>query len=202
MKKLSIFVSFTLFVTTTLMAGDSLKPGDAAMDFSLKDVNGKMVSLSQMKETKGFIVVFTSITCPVASKYEQRIINLNDQFSSKGYPVIAINSNDEKVSPGDSYENMQRVVREKGYKFEYLRDEDQDVAREYGATNTPHVYVLSWKEGKLMVEYVGAIDNNVDDPAKADKKYVEDAVNALLKGDDLTVSSTKAVGCSIKWKKA
>ena len=202
MKKLSLFVSFMLFVTPALMAGDSLKPGDAAMDFSLRDISGKTFSLFQMKDTKGFIVVFTSITCPVASKYEQRIINLNDQFSSMGYPVIAINSNDEKVSPGDSYENMQRVVREKGYKFKYLRDEDQDVAKEYGATNTPHVYVLSWKEGKLMVEYVGAIDNNIDDPVRADKKYVEDAVNALLKGQEITVSSTKAVGCSIKWKKA
>jgi peroxiredoxin len=202
MKKLSLFVSFMLFVTPALMAGDSLKPGDAAKDFSLRDISGKTFSLFQMKDTKGFIVVFTSITCPVASKYEQRIINLNDQFSSMGYPVIAINSNDEKVSSGDSYENMQRVAREKGYKFKYLRDEDQDVAKEYGATNTPHVYVLSWKEGKLMVEYVGAIDNNVDDPVRADKKYVEDAVNALLKGQEITVSSTKAVGCSIKWKKA
>jgi peroxiredoxin len=200
MKKIALLVSFMMLVTAGLMAGESLKPGDAAMDFNLRDVSGKMFSLSQMKNTKGFIVVFTSITCPVSSKYEQRIINLNDRFAAKGYPVIAINSNDSNVSPGDSYENMQRVAREKGYTFEYLRDEDQEVAREYGATNTPHVYVLSWKNGKLMVEYVGAIDNNVDDPARADKKYVEDAVNALLKGEALTVSSTKAVGCSIKWK--
>jgi len=80
-------------------------------------------------------------------------------------------------------------------------DETQEVARRYGATNTPHVYILSKKIGKLVVEYVGAIDNNADDASAADKKYAEDALNSLLKGESVAVSGTRAIGCSIKWKK-
>jgi len=95
---------------------------------------------------------------------------------------------------------MKKVASEKGYAFTYLRDESQDVAKSYGATNTPHVYVLSKKGENLKVEYVGAIDNNSDDATKANKTYVADAVNSLLKGESVTVPSTKAIGCSIKWK--
>jgi hypothetical protein len=96
---------------------------------------------------------------------------------------------------------MKKLASDKGFGFEYLYDESQNVAREYGATNTPHVYVLSKEGGKLKVEYVGAIDNNADDASRADKHYVKDAVNAILGGDQVQVTSTRAIGCGIKWKK-
>jgi peroxiredoxin len=201
MKKLIFLFTGVLFLTTIINAAESYKPGDAIPDISLKNLKGDMVSFSQYKDAKGFIVVFSCNTCPVVKKYQQRIIDLNDQFSGKGYPVIAINSNDKSVSPGDSYEDMKSLAKSKGFAFEYLYDENQEIARLWGATNTPHVYVLSKKEGKLIVEYVGAIDNNSDEPDKADKKYVVNAVNALLKKEQIAVTSTKAVGCSIKWKK-
>jgi len=202
MKK--VFILFTCSIMTTLMATASgpFKAGDSATDFSLKNVDGKFVSLSQFEDAKGFIVVFSCNTCPMVKKYEERIIDLNKEFSGKGYPVIAINSNDRNISPGDSYEEMKKLATEKQYDFEYLYDESQEVAKQYGATNTPHVYVLSKNEGKLKVEYVGAIDNNADEASKADKKYVHDAVNALLKGEQAPVAGTKAIGCGIKWKKA
>jgi len=177
------------------------RAGDNASDFSLKSVKGEMVSLSEMENARGFIVVFTSNVCPVAKKYEQRVIDLHREFSAKGYPVVAINSNDPEVNPGDSFEEMKKVSSDKGYAFTYLRDESQAVARLYGATNTPHVYVLSKKGENLKVEYVGSIDNNADDAAKANKTFVSDAVNSLLKGDKVPVTSTKAIGCSIKWKR-
>jgi peroxiredoxin len=202
MKKLILLFTGSLMLAISVSASGPFKAGDPASDFSLKNVNGKYVSLSQIENAKGFIVVFACNTCPMVKKYEERIIELNEEFSGKGYPVIAINSNDKGVSPGDSYEGMQKLAAEKGYKFEYLYDESQDVAKQYGATNTPHVYVLSKKDGKLKVEYVGAIDNNADDASKADKKYVHDAVNALLKGEQAPVAGTKAIGCGIKWKKA
>lgn len=202
MKKLILLFAGTLIISVLASASGPFKAGDKASDFSLKNVSGKSVSLSQFEDAKGFIVVFSCNTCPMVKKYEDRIIELNEQFSSKGFPVIAINSNDSKVSPGDSYEGMKKLVSEKGYKFEYLYDESQEVAKQYGATNTPHVYVLSKKDGELKVEYVGAIDNNSDEAAKADKKYVHDAVNAVLKGQQAPVAGTKAVGCGIKWKKA
>jgi len=202
MKKLIL-----LFVGAFVISGIAIgvapyKAGDQVTDFNLKNVNGEMVSLQQFNDAKGFIVVFTCNTCPVVKKYDQRIIDLNNEFSSKGFPVIAINSNDQSASPGDSFSDMQKTAKSKGYTFPYLYDESQEIAKRFGATNTPHVYILSKKDGQLAVEYAGAIDNNVDDAAKADKKYVAETVNALLKNAPLGVTSTKAVGCGIKWKKS
>jgi len=202
MKKLITLILLKSLFTLMLFAGEPYKAGDTASDFSLKNVKGQMVSLSGFDNARGFIVVFTCNTCPVAKKYEQRVIDLNKKFSNEGFPVIAINSNDKDVSPGDSFEEMKNIAMRDKYDFEYLYDESQSVAKQYGATNTPHVYVLSKKDGVLKVEYTGAIDNNADDPSSADKKYVEDAVNRLLKGEQIAITGTKAIGCSIKWKRA
>jgi len=193
---------FAVFVSVSLLvnAKGPYQPGDIANDFSLKNIDGKVVSLSEFENVSGFILVFTCNTCPTAQRYEQRVIDLDRKFSDKGYPVVAINSNDKSVSPGDSFEEMQKLARTKGYKFDYLYDETQKVAKVYGAANTPTVYVLSKDGDNLMVEYVGAIDNNPGDESMANKKYVEDAVNALLSGNAVRVTSTKAIGCTIKWK--
>jgi peroxiredoxin len=201
MKKLVLLFVHILILSVVAGAKGPYKAGDYASDFNLRSISGKMVSLSQFEDAKGFIVVFACNTCPMVKKYQQRIIDLNNEFKSKGYPVIEINSNDKSVSPGDSFEEMKKLASDKGFGFEYLYDESQNVAREYGATNTPHVYVLSKEGGKLKVEYVGAIDNNADDASRADKHYVKDAVNAILGGDQVQVTSTRAIGCGIKWKK-
>jgi peroxiredoxin len=200
MKKLLLFL-FVVAVSLHTFAESPYKAGDYATDFSLKNLEGKMVSLSQYENAKGFIVVFSCNTCPVVIKYEDRIKELHKEYSGKGYPVVAINSNDKNLSPGDSYDAMKKHAKKNGYAFEYLYDESQDVAKTYGATNTPHVYLLSKQEGKLKVEYVGAVDNNADNGAAADKKYLVDALNNLLKGQQPSVTATKAVGCTIKWKK-
>ncbi len=202
MKKILLFSAAVLMILNTASAFMPYKPGDTADDFTLKNVSGTEVSLSGIANAKGFIVVFMCNTCPVVRAYENRILDLNREFAPKGYPVVAINSNNSSVSPGDSYEAMQKLAKDKGFSFEYLYDESQEVTKKYGATNTPHVYVLSKKGGKLEVEYVGAIDNNPDNASMADKKFVEDAVNALLKGEPVPVAQTKAIGCGIKWKKS
>jgi peroxiredoxin len=199
MKRVLFMTAFAVIFIAAKSEGPYVA-GDYIKDFKLKDVNGKLVSLSQFESAKGFIVVFSCNTCPVVKKYEDRIIGLNDQFSKLGFPVVAINSNDKSVSPGDSYEEMKKHSASKGYKFEYLYDETQDVAKQFGATNTPHVYVLSKNGDQLKVEYVGAIDNNADDGNAADKKYVAETVNDLLKGEKPDVTSTRAIGCTIKWK--
>ena len=200
MKKLVLFLA-VVAISLQSFAGQPYKAGDLATDFSLKNLEGKMVSLSQYEDAKGFIVVFSCNSCPVVIKYEDRIKELHKEYSGKGFPVVAINSNDKNVSPDDSYDAMKKHAKNNGYEFEYLYDESQDVAKTYGATNTPHVYLLSKNEGKLKVEYVGAIDNNADNGASADKKYLADALNKLLMGQQPSVTATKAVGCGIKWKK-
>lgn len=201
MKKLLFVISAVLFLSTAVNAEGPYKASDYVSDFSLKNVRGEMISLSQFETAKGFIVIFSCNTCPVVVKYEDRMKDLHREFSSKGYPVIAINSNDKAISPGDSYDEMQKTAKAKSYPFHYLYDESQEIVKRFGATNTPHVYLLSKEGGRLKVGYIGAIDNNADDASKADKKYVADAINKLLKGEQIAVSGTKAVGCSIKWKK-
>lgn len=198
-----LFISLAAFMMTGLLNGQSqYKAGDIASDFKLRNVKGEVVSLADIKDADGFIVAFWCNTCPVVKKYDQRLQDLHAKYASKGYPVVAINSNDPAVSAGDSFEKMKETAAKLNYRFEYLFDETQEVARKYGATNTPHIYILTWKDGKLVVDYVGAIDNNADNAAAADKKYAEDALNSILKGQAVAVAGTKAVGCGIKWKKS
>lgn len=200
-KTLVLAMTFLVF-----FAGSPLKNGyevgDAATDFNLKNVDGKMVSLSSFKNTKGFILIFDCNTCPYSKAYNDRIQALNKKYASQGFPVIAINSNDPEVSSGDSYEDMVNVAKKKNYEFPYLVDESQSVAKAYGATNTPHVYVLAKENNSLKVAYIGAIDDSARDASAVSKKYVENAVDALLSGKPVPVTKTKAVGCGIKWKSA
>jgi len=179
-------------------ATEVCKVGDFAPDFSLKNVDGKMVSFQNFPQAKGFIVIFTCNHCPYSIAYEDRINALDAKFKSKGFPVIAINPNDSLVNEEDSYSQMIVRAKEKRFSFPYLIDDKQQVFPKYGATRTPHVFVLSRKESKLLVEYIGSIDNNHEEPAKVTEKYVEAAVNALLKGEKPEINFTKAIGCSIK----
>lgn len=201
MKAKTLIASFilSLFVFTGVQA--QYKVGDVVSDFSLKNVDNKNVSLAQYNSAKGFIVVFTCNSCPVAQKYESRVAQLNKEFSSQAFPVIAINSNDVNIAPGDSFAEMQKKAKADNYAFPYLYDESQAVAKQFGATNTPHIYVLAKEGDKVVVKYIGAIDNNADDASKADKKYASDAIYSLIEGKAPAISATKAIGCGIKWKK-
>jgi peroxiredoxin len=176
------------------------KVGDKAIDFNLKNVDGKKVSLSDYKAAKGFIIIFTTNHCPYAVKYEDRINALNVKYDKTGYPVIAINSDDSVDNPGDSYSNMQVRAKDKGFTFPYLLDASQDIAKAYGANKTPQVFLVQKTNDGLIVKYTGAIDDNTEDASAVKQKYVEAAVDALLAGKDVAVTSTKAIGCGIKIK--
>jgi glutathione peroxidase-family protein len=176
------------------------KTGDEVSDFSLKNIDGKMVSLRNYADAKGFIIVFTCNHCPFAKAYESRIIDLDKKYAAKGFPVIAINPNDPNTVPEDSYDNMIARAKEKNYSFPYLFDETQDVAHAFGATRTPHVFVVKKENGKNILKYIGAIDNNSEEPEKVTQRFVEDAVNALLSGKSVPTTETKAIGCTIKWR--
>lgn len=200
MKAIHMMILALWMATATWAQG--LKVGDAAVDFNLKNVDGKMVTLKDFQSSKGVIVVFTCNTCPYSQAYEQRIIDLHKTFASKGYPVVAINPNDPVKQPGDSFDKMIERSKDKGYPFPYLFDETQNVATAYGATRTPHVYLLQKTSTGFQVAYIGAIDDNVETPSAAKNRYVEAAIESLSQGKTPTVTSTKAIGCTIKWKKA
>jgi peroxiredoxin len=177
---------------------EGYKIGDIATDFKLKNVNDKMISLSDFKKAKGFIIIFTCNHCPYSVAYEDRIIELDKKYKDKGYPIIAINPNNPAKEPKDSFELMKVRAKEKGFTFPYLFDDGQKIYPQYGATRTPHVFILNKEKGNLVVSYIGAVDDNYKDATQTKVKYVEVAVDALLKGEKPAISETKAIGCSIK----
>ena len=175
--------------------------GDRVPDFKLKNIDGKMVSLKDFDEAKGFIVIFTCNHCPYAKSYEERIIELDKTYKRDGYPVIAINPNDPKVQPQDGFKEMVTRAKEKGFTFPYLVDDGQKVYPQFGATKTPHVFILKKEGDTNVVRYIGAIDNNYENAAEATEHYVKDAVNSLIKGEPIATTKTVAIGCTIKAKK-
>ena len=206
MKRTFILVVGVLAVVAVLFINAS-KPapgygvGDLAEDFELPNIDGKMVSMAGYSSAKGFIIVFTCNTCPYAKAYESRIIDLDEKYASKGFPVIAINPNDVVKQPGDTMEEMKKRAKNKDYSFPYLRDDSQEVAKSFGATKTPHVYVLNKESGdKYRVEFIGAIDDSPNDPTDVSETYVEDAIEALLSGRKPSITEKRAIGCTIKWK--
>ncbi|HBZ26361.1 MAG TPA: thioredoxin family protein [Rikenellaceae bacterium] len=199
-QKIAGLLLISLFTIGTLSA-QGYKVGDAATDFKLKGVDNKMVSLENHKDAKGFIVIFTCNHCPYSIAYEDRIIALDKKYSPLGYPVVAINPNDPALEPKDSFELMIKRAKEKGFTFPYLFDDGQKIFPQYGATKTPHVFILKKEGAKNIVKYIGAIDDNYKNAADVSKKYVEDAVDALLANREVEVKTTVAIGCSIKVKK-
>ncbi|HKL37387.1 MAG TPA: thioredoxin family protein, partial [Bacteroidales bacterium] len=149
MKKAVLSILFGLMVVPFAL-GQGYDIGDKAMNFRLKNVDGSYVSLSDYQDEKGAIVIFTCNHCPYAQAWEERIIQIDNQFDPKGYPVVAIQPNDPELAPGDSFDNMKKRASQKNYPFPYLMDETQEVYRTYGATATPHVYVLE-NEGKDFI---------------------------------------------------
>jgi peroxiredoxin len=204
MKTLKIFgllvliLSLGAFTLTPDPVVDGYKIGDTATDFSLKNIDGKMVSLADYKDSKGFLVIFTCNTCPYAVAYEDRIIALDKTYKPKGVPVIAINPNNPNIQAGDSFEKMKQRAADKGFTFPYLLDEGQKIFPQYGATRTPHVYLLEKTAEGNIVKYIGAIDDNYQDASKVEDTFVEDAVDAMLAGQEIEVKTTRAIGCNIK----
>ncbi len=195
--KISLFAA-CVALSFTLPKSGGYQIGDTAEDFNLKNVDGKMVALKDYNNVKGYIVVFTCNGCPYAQAYEQRIINLHNKYASQGYPVIAINPNDPNLASADSYDKMQSRAKQKKYPYVYLIDEKQEIFPKFGATRTPHVFVL---DKNKVVKYIGGIDDNADDASAVTIKYVENAIESLKVGKNPEPSLTKAVGCSIKKKR-
>ncbi|RMF32509.1 MAG: thioredoxin family protein [Bacteroidetes bacterium] len=210
----ALFVGLGAFVWKSGTLNEALHPdkglkvGDIAPDFKLKNANastfGKLtfeedalVGLEDFQGAKGWIVTFTCNTCPFAVMYEDRLIQLHNKYANLGYPVVAINPNDPEIKPGDSYEAMKQRAKEKGFPFVYLFDEKQEVYPAYGATRTPHVFLL---DNERRVRYIGAIDNNAQDAEAVSRRYVEEAIAALERGEDPDPPLTKAIGCTIKAK--
>lgn len=197
LKSLVLLAVIGLATAFTLKTNEiGYKIGDRIEDFSLMNIDNEMVYLSDYKDVKGFIVVFTCNTCPYSIANEARIIALDKKYKKIGFPVIAINPNDPVAVPGDSFEKMKERGQEKGFTFPYLLDVGQKIYPKFGATKTPEVYIVT--QSNLKVKYIGAIDNSSRDASAVTEKYVENAVDALLAGKKIEKTTTRAIGCSIK----
>lgn len=200
--KTALLFLFSVALLAFSPAKNGYEVGDTASDFKLKNVDGKMVSLSDFSSAKGFIIAFDCNTCPVSKAYNERIKGLNAKYAPKGFPLIAINPNSPELSSGESFDEMVKYAKKKSYNFPYLYDESQATIRAFGPTNTPHMFVLTKSGSEYKVAYIGAIDDNSRDADDVKTKYVEAAVDALLEGKPVATPKTKAVGCGVKLKNA
>jgi len=179
------------------MATDKLKIGSKAPDFNLLGVDNKFYSLDSFADKKILIVIFSCNHCPYVQAYEQRIISIQKEFSEKGVQIVAINSNEDKNYPEDSFDQMIKRSNEKQFNFPYLRDETQEVAKAYGATHTPEIFLFD-QERKLR--YHGKIDDNWKEPEKVKYQYLRKAIEEVLEGKEVSIPETFSIGCTIKWK--
>jgi peroxiredoxin len=170
-----------------------------APDFELPGVDGKTHTLESVKGPKATIIVFSCNHCPYVVMNEDRLIAVCNDYKARGVGMAAINSNDALNYPEDSFEKMKERAKEKGFPFPYLRDESQGIARAYGATHTPHLFVF---DAALELAYTGCVDddNNYKTRKTPSKQYLREALDALVAGKRPPLAETHAIGCTIKWR--
>jgi len=178
------------------MPGQQLAIGQTLPNFAgLRGVDGKLHTDSEFSEPV-LVVVFSCNHCPYVQAYEDRMMDFQRAYGAKGVRLVAINANEEKNYPEDSYDEMVRRASYRKFNFPYLRDADQAAANAFGATHTPQFFVFD-KERKLR--YSGKLDDNWKAPAGAKEFYLRDAVEAVLAGKPVKVAETHSIGCTIKW---
>ncbi len=181
------------------MAGEMLRLGEAAPPFSLSGVDGRIWSLTDLAEKSVVVVIFSCNHCPYVQAYENRMVAVQRDYAEQGVQLVAINSNDAVGYPEDSFAEMQKRAKEKGFNFLYLRDDSQAVARAYRATHTPQLFVF---DRDRRLRYTGKIDDNWQQPQAARRRYLREALDALLAGTQPAEPMTHAIGCTIKWKRS
>jgi peroxiredoxin len=204
MKTVTLSVSLLTLLAAGAARAENTKPlalgsKAPAADMKLKNsVDGKEVSIAQSAGKSGTLVVFTCLGCPYARAWEQRIVELGNTYSKKGVGVVLINSNNPSMSRGDTQEATQARAKERGVQFAYAMDPSSAVAKAFGASHTPEAYLFD-KGGKLV--YHGTIDDNYEEADKVQKRYLKDALDAVVGGKTPAVQETKSLGCSIKFAK-
>lgn len=171
--------------------------GTSAPDFSLQGIDGKTYTLTSFTDQKVLVVVFMCNHCPYVQACEKRIIALQKDFAPQGVQFVGINANDSVKYPDDSFEEMKKRAAMVGHNFPYLWDESQAVAKAYNAVCTPDIFV--YDQNRKLV-YRGRIDDNWQEPAKATKHELKEALEYLVKGKPLSPQQNPSMGCSIKWK--
>ena len=165
------------------------------IDFELESVNKEWMTINSQVGDNGLLVIFTCNTCPFVVMWEDRYKLIEQIVEENNIGLVYINSNYKKRKGDDSFENMQKHAKKMDYQFPYLLDEKSKLANLFGAKTTPHIFLFN---NKNTLVFKGAIDDNYKDIKKVEKFYLKDAIKQLASGSEITISETKAVGCSIK----
>jgi len=173
----------------------TLSLGASAPDFDLQGVDNRRYSLASFSNKPVLVVMFSCNHCPYVKDYETRMVSIQRDYASKGVQLVAINSNDEKAYPEDSFPEMVKRAKERGFNFPYLRDETQKVVEAYGGVCTPHVFAF---DSKRRLRYRGRIDDSRD-KAKVSSHDLRNALDDMIAGKSVRLADTKPFGCSIKW---
>ena len=195
--KLQLITAMMLTATgLTVSAGLGIGDSIVGADIKMKSTEGTNLSINDVKGDKGTLVIFTCNKCPFVQGWQDTMVELGNTYMEKGIGVIFINSNDPAVK-GDTLENMKEMVNKNGYKFPYVADETSDIARHFGAMKTPDVFLF---DADLNLAYQGAVGEGGQKPKKDGGTWLKDALEALIAGNEVENSQTKAVGCSIKFR--
>lgn len=189
---IQIFLSFGLVFSSELGIGEKM-PG---IDYPLVGLDGKNITLGDIKGTAGTLVIFSCNTCPWVLKWEDRYVSIASRYLQKGIGIIALNSNVAKFDKDDSLDRMGKHAKKNNYNFPYVQDPKAKLAYAFGATKTPHIYLFNNND---ILIYRGAIDDNARDVSKVDEPFLENALDQMLAGEKITKPISKALGCSIKF---
>jgi cytochrome oxidase Cu insertion factor (SCO1/SenC/PrrC family) len=196
MKKFMLFAAVSCLALTAFTPSTELPIGAELpkADVKLKDISGKEITLKQAMRSNGLLVMFSCNTCPVVVKYQSRTIDNVTYATENKLGVILINSNEALRGEDDSFEAMKAYAKEQGYKWNYAVDKNSELADAFGATRTPECFLFD-KNGKLV--YHGAMDDNATKDAVT-RKHLKEAIDELTAGKDISVKTTRSVGCTIK----
>jgi peroxiredoxin len=202
MKKNHFFSTLFLFVSALigLSFTSTFETEIQIKNFSLKNVDNKVVSLNNFKDAKGFVIVFTCNKCPMAKLYTNRLNKINDKYKKQGVYLLAINSMDTLAYADESFKLMQKKAKSDKMTVPYLQDKKQSVAKQFKATHTPQAFII-WKNknNKYTIKYQGAVDDNASEPEKANN-LLNNAIDELVAGKSVTNPKTESFGCKIFYR--
>lgn len=186
-----------LILTAFTQLNSALEIGDKApeTDREVVDTSGRTLTLEDVADDNGLLVMFTCNTCPWVAKWEDRYNALATLAANNNIGMIALNPNERIRNRGESMEDMRKRAQKMEYLFPYALDQDHLIADAFGATRTPELFLF---DKNMTLVYHGAIDDNANDANAVEQTYAEDAINEMVQGNDIAVKETKSLGCTIK----
>jgi peroxiredoxin len=200
MKKIFFGFSAVAFLAAlAFTVGDPLQIGSTMpkADLKMQDISGKNIAMKDVKKENGVLVMFSCNTCPYVVKNQERTISISQYATKNNIGVIILNSNEAYRGDEDSFDAMKEYAKDQNYKWNYVVDKNHEVADAFGANRTPECFLF---DKNLKLVYHGAIDDSPSDVTAVKRIHLQEAINELVAGKDVTVKESRSVGCTIKRK--